>query len=710
MNLDISAHELLSVRDLQLLHEPFAREVEHLLPFPAMVVFFGFSEATVLHPLFIAPDGAEVLLRKDVDGKDFGMVGERLFFRLPLPSGETVIVVISEVDPGLLQRVSNDWLVTFRPKLLQEMHRVLQVYTDPETGLYHQRALSVALEEMGVQSDGCFFIISTVFYKRAAAGTIQKNNRTAALLRAVTTGTLFSFGFGVFGLLQDAPKREQALNLAHFLQRQLKREGLYKVQIGFSKIQESKDVGREKFTETVWQALAKAEQRGPFGICDAEVLRDDGCHPFRLPSAHILSKLRYQWRGIRSFTMIIVAIDTMQDGGRGLKSVLLSACEREKVVVEVCSSYLYCLLPEVSAAAVSRCLAVLEDQRQSQAGRTAVRAGIAKWPFLDFSKTDVVRNCMKALRHCSFYEQGGIVEFEPLTLNVSGDFYFDEGDFRAAVRDYKRGLMLDPEDVNLLNSLGVALVECNQPRKAAECFLHALQEDPGNYMALVNLGNVHMAANRQKEALQYFLEARTVADQTRQDCSELYLPLGKLYCELGLYDEAVGILEEWQTCKGSAQEFILFRLQGKAYLGDDKPVKAITACQRALQLYPQDSISLSILGLLYVEQGQGSDVGLALCNKALAIDKFNPDHWFRLGRALYEIENLDGALQAAKECIRLQRRHIDGVLLLGQLYKTMGKERLALTRFRQVLKIRGCTDKQAAAAGEYLKSKASFAG
>ena len=98
-----------------------------------------------------------------------------------------------------------------------------------------------------------------------------------------------------------------------------------------------------------------------------------------------------------------------------------------------------------------------------------VALGVASWPCLDFAKSDIPGNCLKALLHSSFLGPGSMVVFDHLSFNVSGDFFFEEGDYRAAIREYQRGLRLQPFDLNLINSLGVTLVECGQERQAATC-------------------------------------------------------------------------------------------------------------------------------------------------------------------------------------------------------------------------------------------------
>jgi tetratricopeptide (TPR) repeat protein len=326
------------------------------------------------------------------------------------------------------------------------------------------------------------------------------------------------------------------------------------------------------------------------------------------------------------------------------------------------------LLPEIDPEAVGHHIESIRKKYQECCGDDqTINVGVASWPCLDFAKSEITGNCLKALLHSSYLGPGTTVVFDHLSLNVSGDFFFEEGDYRTAIREYRRGLRLQPGDLNLINSLGVTLVECGQERQAAACFQEVLAKEPANYMALVNLGHVQHTLGRKQKALECFERAYQVLDPTNVAPQELLLPLGKLYAEFGEHAKALAVFEHLKACPGSEKEFLLYRLFGQSFLETGQPEEAIKACQRALQLFPQDSISLSTLGLLYVEQGEGDDVGLTLCRKALALDNFNPDHWCRLSRALLHIGDHAGALAAVRKCLQLRRGHVEGLLLLGRI-------------------------------------------
>jgi tetratricopeptide (TPR) repeat protein len=353
------------------------------------------------------------------------------------------------------------------------------------------------------------------------------------------------------------------------------------------------------------------------------------------------------------------------------------------------------LIPDIDPEDAEQHVQSIRKHYQQLFGdESELAVGVAAWPCLDFNKSEIPGNCLKALLHSSYLGHGITVLFDHISLNVSGDFFFDEGDYRAAIREYRRGLRLQPGDLNLMNSLGVALIECGQERKAAICFQEVLAQDSSNYMALVNLGHVQYALGRKDVALARFEQAYGVLGTVNVAAQELLVPLGKLYAEFGEHSKAQAIFEHWHSCPGSENEFLLYRLLAQSYYANGSFEDAIQACQKALRLFPQDSISLSTLGLLYVEQGEGNDIGLNLCQKALALDNFNPDHWYRLGRALLHTGDQAGALSAAKHCLQLQRFHVQGMLLLSRIYSTMKKNKLAERMVMKVLAVPGANASQ----------------
>jgi tetratricopeptide (TPR) repeat protein len=184
--------------------------------------------------------------------------------------------------------------------------------------------------------------------------------------------------------------------------------------------------------------------------------------------------------------------------------------------------------------------------------------GFCHWPTCGSGRLDSIRNCRKAILHGTFYGPGAVVAFDSLSLNVSGDLYFDEGDYKQAIKEYQAGLQMNPGDINLLNSLGVALAEVNRHREAMACFSGVLQQNPENHMALVNKGMSCRQLGRKREAVQCFEKALQCSDHEEHASLEFYLQLARLYCILEKYDQAVILLDQWRTLKGEPEEFMYF--------------------------------------------------------------------------------------------------------------------------------------------------------
>ncbi|MDD2465040.1 MAG: tetratricopeptide repeat protein [Desulfobulbus sp.] len=685
---------MLTLDDFFLLYKPFSETLAAQLPLPATIDFYALSVDGAMHPLdeFLVGERASVPEEIHALSQPWVDAGQ-LVFPFPLDSGEMAAAVVGDIDLSFLRKMSGSWLKQILEALLERFEIIRLSGTDPATELYNRRTLSYFMESTHEEHTGFLFLINTAFPRKTATANLQKLKETADLLRTVGHGQYFSFGFGVFGLYLPFPKRHTALKTARHLQRQLRREGMTKVQIGFARMRGSVDGKSGQELDRYWQALELAEKRGPFGLCDRDTLEARHSHPFLLVDAELFEQGKQHWRRLRHFTLALITFHQMStDAVSSWMALREGDVLGSGATAVVHGKNVLLIFPDQAQDTVAQSVEKLVGDARQRFGAEPFFAGVASWPCLDFTKGDVVGNCLKAQRHAAFFGPGSLVYFDHLSLNISGDYFFDEGDYRAALREYRRGLRLQPGDVNLINSLGVTLVECNQLRAAANCFQDALQQESANYMALVNLGKVRQTFGKQEGALECFERAFAAHAEDESAGQELFLPLARLYTDFGSYAKAISVLEQWLLRPGSEQEFLLFRLLGLCALENGQADKAIPACQKALRLFPQDNISLSVLGLLYVEQGEGSDLGLSLCNKALALDNFNPDHWYRLGRAYTHTGQFAEAVEACKHCLQLQRNHAAGMVQLGVIHKAMGQVKSAKKYFLQASSLKTCTE------------------
>jgi len=62
-----------------------------------------------------------------------------------------------------------------------------------------------------------------------------------------------------------------------------------------------------------------------------------------------------------------------------------------------------------------------------------------------------------------------------------------------------------------------------------------------------------------------------------------------------------------------------------------------------------------------------------------------------LSRALLCIGKRAEALEAGKQCLHLQRTHVEGTAQMGQVHKALGRDKLAKRYYMQALALKQCT-------------------
>jgi tetratricopeptide (TPR) repeat protein len=654
-------------------------EVEQLLPMPASADFW-FHDQNLESSKPVTPEQAALLAATREGNAPFVSTGILVIPLLTDSADQPRLdLIIRDVDSAMLEKMAPSWLLAFQQKVLERFAFIRQVYTDPFTGLYNQRALEQVMA--GNPGQRSLFLIATASTTHTVAGSFQKNMQSAAVLAMVTREPLFYFGQGVYGIVSSQCDRPAALAFSHHLLSRLKQEGLRRVHVGFSCLDSSGEQSASEILDTCRLVLHEAERRGPYSLCDAAFLHRRDQHPFALPAGSVVNSLQRKWRKLDSFALLLVEFSPENKG-----EIDSSCLPAASFTLSVAEEQIFILVPDYPVDKVQ----VLAESIADAAGTTApVRPsiGFCHWPATALSKTDCIRSCRKAILHGSFYGAGAVVGFDSLSLNVSGDLYFDEGDYKQAIREYRLGLQMKPDDINLLNSLGVALAEVNRHREAIDCFVRVLEHAPENYMALVNRGMSCRQLGQAREAVHCFEQAMRCTEHRQQASIEFYLQLGRLYCLKEQFAKAVDLLNDWQELRGVPGEFPFFRLMGEACMGVGSNRKAILALQHSLRLQPHNTDSQSMLGLLYVLEGQGAEVGLSLCNRAVATETGESEHCYRRGLALFHLGRFSEALADVRAVLRIRRNNDRAVLLRAQIYEQLGSLGLARQSYQRVLKL-----------------------
>jgi len=268
-----------------------------------------------------------------------------------------------------------------------------------------------------------------------------------------------------------------------------------------------------------------------------------------------------------------------------------------------------------------------------------VSIGIASYPTLSFTRSQIIENAGKALEHAAFFGPDSIVPFDAVSLNISGDNLYQNGDIEGAIAEFKTALLLDPSDINVRNSLGVCYGILGDYKKALKEFKATLKLDPDEVMALYNIGLVNMLTGKNDEALKYFLDADR---KKEEDIFEVAFQIGRVYLDMGNSEMAKEFLEK--ALKLNPQSWSVLHSLGECCTALNMTDEAISAYKKAIRLNPNDAESLSALGCLFDLLGENPEITTIFCQQSIDIAPENGLYRYRLGSLYLKRNQLEDAL------------------------------------------------------------------
>ncbi len=649
---------------------------------------------------------------------------------LPIWNGAQLaaVAVLNGGSQDLYGKYTSEWLLDRSRFVSREFRKIKRWSIDPVTGLLNSVHLGMELEllrDSNLENDSGseaektpawhLFLIEVHSRSQDAGQSLQSIGRIGAYLDSLVGefSSVHHVGVGVFALLWHGNESDEIQKLGYAILRKLKRQNTTKAHIGitplsigsFDHSQASQD--EVEYSETIlalaWNALKAARQRGVFALCSASAL--GGSHqPIALPTANVVSQFQKLWRRHNLYSIVLLQKD-IKDQDHFSERVKALAGETS-VVVPIDANEAYVLLPgtdEENAVSWAKELFA----KVYELGVGSFSAGIATYPCPGFKKIDVLTNARKALLHTNFFGLGSMTSFNAVSLNISGDVYYNDGDLLTAISEYKLGLNLDPDNVNLLNSLGVIYAQIDKHVKAIPLFERALHIDAKDFMASYNLGFAHLSCGYFEQALLSFEKALAVDDSY----FDLLLQVGQLYCQTGCFKKAVQILgkaektvakdsavqscEPWERCEpwhhtnNQLGHGLVYRYLGEAYRGIKKNKQAMTYLQKATRYNSRDAYALSLLGEMYVKEKQGNEIALSLCMQAVELDDSKDCHWFRLAYVYFACKEYDSAKVALQRCLKLAPRNIEAMMLLARIYNTIKLPSKARMTYERVLRLDG---------------------
>ncbi|MDR1777651.1 MAG: tetratricopeptide repeat protein [Desulfovibrio sp.] len=264
-------------------------------------------------------------------------------------------------------------------------------------------------------------------------------------------------------------------------------------------------------------------------------------------------------------------------------------------------------------------------------------AGLAGYPFLNFSK-DEIRDCvLKALDYALLLPEPRAGTCNSLALNISADRLYSQGDIFAAIEEYKLALLADADNVMARNSLGVCMAALGRREEAIRCFEAALRRavsgntgNPLEGQIRYNLGAVNQLLGRRRAAARHFRRCLAVEPEhvfAHIRLGQLLESGGRTGAAKTLYERAAA-LEDERGRPGPAR-----RLLARLMLRRRRSGEARELLTEALLRNPEDAAALLDMAGLYLNGDESPELAEDYARKSLLLHD-RPEARRVLARAL----------------------------------------------------------------------------
>ncbi len=297
-----------------------------------------------------------------------------------------------------------------------------------------------------------------------------------------------------------------------------------------------------------------------------------------------------------------------------------------------------CFFPEKDG---QDCLKLADIIRKNTAKQNiSLNIGISSYPAGRFGRDQIADNARKALEHSICSGPDTVISFNAVSLNISGDRLYQEGNLYGAVEEFRAALFLDPMNTTARNSLGVCYGVLKLYEKALEEFESAIRMNPEDIMAVYNAGLVHVLTGNKDKALECFFKAEEIGGHV----FEAVFQIGKVYLESGEFDKAKTFLEKATRLKPSSA--MGFRYLGDCYAAMNMSDEAIRAYKKAIRQNPYDAAALSAMGYLFDLKGENPEIATVFCQHSVELAPENGLFRHRLGMLYLKQNRTEDALEA----------------------------------------------------------------
>ncbi len=271
-------------------------------------------------------------------------------------------------------------------------------------------------------------------------------------------------------------------------------------------------------------------------------------------------------------------------------------------------------------------------------------------------------------------------------------------DFAESLYFFDKGLALNPNDLDLLETKGMTLENLDRKSEAIALYNHVLDVDPYRMSAWYMLGSLYFDDDKYREALTAYDYVLAIEPNDTLALSQ------KAFCQFNI-DDIHGAVE---SCKKyletTPDDDGMIALLGECYESLEQPAEAQRCYQKSVTLNPQNNAAWFGLGVtqltlgetekakqtikkaislkpdalenfmllvdILIEEGNPAEAINVLLHIVQNIDNTKPYTWKRLGDAYLDVDASDKAQKAYERAMQLCSMHeteIEGLPLLAAI-------------------------------------------
>jgi len=250
-----------------------------------------------------------------------------------------------------------------------------------------------------------------------------------------------------------------------------------------------------------------------------------------------------------------------------------------------------------------------------------------------------------------------------------GHVYRHQGPPDASAASFERALELQPDDTATLVWLGGAYLDQGRPDAAAPVFARALELEPASAAARSGMGRVALARRDHAQAATDFEQALALDPAA----TAVHYPLAMAY-------RGLGDMERAQIHLDRQNEIVRSRPPG--VLRDPTPPS--DPLMSALDQLLQSAEAFDVRGGRALDAGEWA-VAADYFRAGLRLAPDNSSLRHRLGTAMFQMGDPDGALEQFEHAVRVAPENTRAQFSVGVLLEAGGRPAEAISRFTTVL-------------------------